>query len=380
MVWLAFLGAGLFTSELMRNRQSTVEHRRLIAEQSSLRQEAEEQLRAVIESSPAAVVTLDAAGRILLANQAAHVLLDTGGAPLAGQPVGRYLPVFADILKAGGATRRFRSVVEFRGVRSGGDMFLAHAWFSTYETPSGPRLAAIVLDASDHLRDREALGLDSVLRASRILMGAVSHEVRNLSAAAGVAHANLASVPGLDGNEDFKALGTLISGLKEIATSELRLASEKPPDCVDLIPIFDELRILIEPLYRESGIDIRWDIGPGLPLVRGDHHGLLHVLLNLAQNSQRAMQKTFEKRLALEATSHDGTVLVRFRDTGAGVPVPDRLFQPFQPGSEATGLGLYVSRAIVRSFAGDLRYEPQAAGSCFVIELVAATSSAIAAS
>ena len=34
-------------------------------------------------------------------------------------------------------------------------------------------------------------------------------------------------------------------------------------------------------------------------------------------------------------------------------------------------MGLYVSRVIVRSYGGDLRYEPQAAGSCFAVELEA---------
>lgn len=35
----------------------------------------------------------------------------------------------------------------------------------------------------------------------------------------------------------------------------------------------------------------------------------------------------------------------------------------------APGLGLYVSRAVVRSYGGKLRFEPTTAGACFVIEL-----------
>ena len=75
--------------------------------------------------------------------------------------------------------------------------------------------------------------------------------------------------------------------------------------------------------------------------------------------------------MTVEAT--EGPVLVRFEDTGPGVQQPERLFQPFQHGSDATGLGLYVSRAIVRSFAGDLRHEPRPRGSCFAVELARAT-------
>jgi C4-dicarboxylate-specific signal transduction histidine kinase len=60
---------------------------------------------------------------------------------------------------------------------------------------------------------------------------------------------------------------------------------------------------------------------------------------------------------------------VRFEDSGPGVAEPDRLFAPFQPGANGAGLGLYVSRAILRSYGGDLKWEPRAAGSCFTIEL-----------
>ena len=62
--------------------------------------------------------------------------------------------------------------------------------------------------------------------------------------------------------------------------------------------------------------------------------------------------------------------MVRVRDTGHGIPNPERLFQPFQEGAEATGLGLYLSRAFVRTFNGDLRYEPEPAGCCFAVDLV----------
>ncbi len=97
--------------------------------------------------------------------------------------------------------------------------------------------------------------------------------------------------------------------------------------------------------------------------------GLLQVFLNLARNSLRALEgapgRAFEVEVQLEA----GAVVAKFRDNGPGIEAPHELFQPFQPGAGETGLGLYVSRAMMRSFGGDLRYEPQQAGSCFVAEM-----------
>jgi C4-dicarboxylate-specific signal transduction histidine kinase len=65
-------------------------------------------------------------------------------------------------------------------------------------------------------------------------------------------------------------------------------------------------------------------------------------------------------------------VLVRVRDSGPGIASVENLFQPFQKGAQSTGLGLYISRAFVRSFRGELRHEPTAGGCSFVIELAAA--------
>jgi PAS domain-containing protein len=58
---LALVGCGLFVAELVRNRRLTLEGR--------------ERLMALVETSPAAIVTVDERGFIELANQAAVELM-----------------------------------------------------------------------------------------------------------------------------------------------------------------------------------------------------------------------------------------------------------------------------------------------------------------
>jgi two-component system sensor kinase FixL len=72
------------------------------------------------------------------------------------------------------------------------------------------------------------------------------------------------------------------------------------------------------------------------------------------------------------AASPESTVRVRFQDTGPGVPAPDSLFRPFHAGADMNGIGLYVSRAILRSFGGNLLFEPCDSGCCFAVLLAAA--------
>jgi PAS domain S-box-containing protein len=371
MVMTAFAGSGFFVRELVRNRQRAMEHLSELEQQIGLRREAQEQLRLLVESSPAAILTLDGAGKIQLANEAAHEMLECEEGSLEGQPIEPYLPVLSMVLGSERIAETFRTTMEGIGRRSSGEIFLAQMWVSNYATVSGPRLAAIIFDASEQLRDQEESGLHRLLHSSRVLMGAVSHEVRNLCAAMEVVCANLRRAPGLAESEDLQALGTLVEGLKRIASAEPGPRAEARLSGVDLGEVLEELRIILEPSLRELEASVGWEGAEDLPPVRAERSGLLQVFLNLGQNCRRALERVDEKRFTVRASLEGCRVVVRFHNNGPGIAEPEHLFQPFQAGAEGTGLGLYVSRAILRSFSGNLSYERVADGCCFAVELEA---------
>ena len=267
----------------------------------------------------------------------------------------------------------FRTEMQCRGKRDNGDIFLANVFFSTYRTAMGPRLAALVVDASEDLRDRAEYGLEQLMAGSRILVGAVSHEVRNVCSAIAVMYENLARSGDLRKNQDFEALGSLVETLNKIASLELRKSTGGfEAKVVDLAEILDEARIVLEPYCAESDITVHWNIPEELPSVWTDRHSLLQVLLNLTKNSRRALEGASLKRIDVSVAVEHGIVSIRVCDTGPGIAPTEKLFQPLQKGADATGLGLFLSRAFMRSFGGDLRYDPEAPGCCFVIELAIA--------
>ncbi len=368
MASAGFVGTGLFVSEMIRSRQMALEHVEEVEAQSQLRQEAEEQLRILVDSSPAAIVTIDRSGRILVANEAARSLFSSGDATLVGQSIKDFVPALQGAVQTERPTQ-FRTELRCRGRRKNGEAFLAAVWFSTYKAVQGPRLAAIVVDLSEDLRDREDLSLDHLLKNTKILMGAVAHEIRNVCGAVLAVYKNLSRLPALQNNEDFRALGNLIEGLEKLSEMELLTPSSQSLASVELTSLLDELRVLIEPPYFEAGCEISWRLADNLPLVLADRYGLQQVFLNLARNSQRAMEKTDPKQLTVSSEVQTDRVVVRFEDTGAGIASPYELFKPFQPGANASGLGLYVSRAILRSFGGELKFEPRSKGCCFAVSL-----------
>jgi two-component system sensor kinase FixL len=381
---VSYFACGLFVTALVRNRQFVAEHLRLMGEhvtkierEQQLRREAEEQLRVLAASSPAGILTLDACGNVLAANDAANNLFAIPeGEMLLGRAILDFLPVLSDALQLENPPEEFRTAAQCQGRRANGDIFLAHTWFSSYSAPEGTRLAAIVVDASEEMRDREEQNLKLLHRSNRITAAAVSHELRTLCGAISLVSSHLKEKSmeggrGLAQDEDFQGLANLIKGLEKLANLELHARSGEAGELeeVPLQRALDDLRIVIESEWQ--GIDgvVLWRLPEKLPLVLADPNGLLQAFLNLAQNSHRAVQGGSVRELDIAVAVQDGKALVRFQDSGPGIAFPERLFQPFQHAADGTGLGLYVSRAVVRSYGGDLRFEPQTEGSCFVIEL-----------
>ena len=131
---LALAGCGLFVAELVRNRHLTLE--------------AQERLKALVETSPAAIVTVDERGFIELANRSAAELMAPRDGTLLGAPVAAFLPELHHALRWEEAPQ-FRASMQCRAHRGNGESFLADVWFSTYKEGQTPKVAAIIAEVND---------------------------------------------------------------------------------------------------------------------------------------------------------------------------------------------------------------------------------------
>ena len=124
--------------------------------------------------------------------------------------------------------------------------------------------------------------------------------------------------------------------------------------------------------HEEVTLETRMDAN--LPMAQGDPGRIEQVLVNLFSNALDALQAVDTPRhLTVSSYSEGDHVCLAVEDNGPGVAqdIYPRLFHPFAStkGKKGTGLGLYISRQILRDLNGDLTYQGIERGSRFLVSM-----------
>ncbi|MEL6452603.1 MAG: ATP-binding protein [Pseudomonadota bacterium] len=167
-----------------------------------------------------------------------------------------------------------------------------------------------------------------------------------------------------------RRMGRIIKNLRAFARQE-----SEPAVRVDLGTVLSSAVELMSPRIRREDVTLDFT-PPGHSLwVRGGEVRLGQVFVNLISNALDAMADGDTRRLSISVTEGD-TLTVTFRDTGPGIDMPDKVFDPFYSTkevgrAEGMGLGLSISYGIVQSFGGEIRGTNVAGGpgARFTVEL-----------
>ncbi|MFT5344215.1 MAG: two-component system C4-dicarboxylate transport sensor histidine kinase DctB, partial [Paracoccaceae bacterium] len=166
-----------------------------------------------------------------------------------------------------------------------------------------------------------------------------------------------------------RRMGRIIKNLRAFARQESEAAGR-----VDIVAVMDAVIELTGPRLRQDGVQLDYNKPTNPVWVHGGEVRLGQVFVNLLSNAADAMAESDRKVLSLEVL--DGAqLIVSVRDTGPGIEVPDKMFEPFYStkevgASEGMGLGLSISYGIVQSFGGDIRGENiPGGGALFTVQL-----------
>jgi signal transduction histidine kinase len=166
--------------------------------------------------------------------------------------------------------------------------------------------------------------------------------------------------------KETERLTRLINQMLDLAKIESGRA-EWHTEAVDLAALVRDTEGAVDAFYREKRVRLETEGEPGLPPVQADRDRLMQVLLNLLSNAVKFCEPG-QGLVRVSLSAEGDRVRVDVIDNGVGIAPEhhERIFEKFrQVGDtltdrpQGTGLGLPISRQIVRHLGGELWVESE---------------------
>lgn len=370
---------GIPVSMLVTNRDVTA--RQKIEEE--LRRSTE-QLTALIEASPYAIIGLNPDRTVGIWNRQAEEIFERTADEALGNrfldllgptPEDRagYEKIYADVL-SGTVVRGVGAKLR----RQDGGTTLLSASASSFYGADGSQLGVVLVveDVTKRSALEAQLRQAQKMEAIGNLTGGIAHDFNNILAVV-IGNLDLLALEMPEGSEHRALVDTAVeASLKGSELTKSLLAfSRRQPLQPRLIDLNDTLAQSVKMLSRTIGENIRIELKPGASLwkTNADPALLESALLNMIVNSRDAMPhggriivETGNTRLDEEYAAQNPEampgeyVLLSVTDTGTGMPpeVAMRVFEPFfttKGVGKGTGLGLAMVFGFVKQSGGHIK-------------------------
>ncbi|ROZ68980.1 PAS domain S-box protein [Ramlibacter sp. WS9] len=342
-------------------------------------QRAEALKSAIVDHAQAALMVADENGRVVEFNPAAEALTGYSREHALGKTMvellipERFQERFAwglrqmgDGDRAGLMGRRLPRAVR----RADGSelpvevvMWMTRVDGTVFFTASVADLTDVRAAAEIIERQRDALRQSEKLTAMGSLLAGVAHELNNpLAIVMGRASLLEEKTEGTPLQADATRIRDAAERCGRIVRTFLNMARSRPAQrgSVQLNDLVRAAADMLGYTLRSHAIDLELRLDETLPEVNADGDQIGQVVLNLLVNAQQALAAHAGlRRITITSGQAPGGVWLKLTDSGPGVPeaVRDKIFDPFfttKGDGMGTGLGLSVSRGIVRDHGGEL--------------------------
>lgn len=217
---------------------------------------------------------------------------------------------------------------------------------------------------------------DALLKAERFAamgqtIAVLSHHIKNILQ--GIKGGGYLIETGLkQSNDEFVSQGWGIvernqNRIYDLVMDMLSFSKDRVPNLQpgDVNTVCQEVAELAASKAEESGVRFQFRPDHKVPEAQFDHEGIHRSVLNIVMNGIDAVAESENGEVILQ-TSYDekhDVLLVAVTDNGPGIPEDQRatVFHLFESskGERGTGIGLPVSRKIIREHGGRIRIESE---------------------
>jgi PAS domain S-box-containing protein len=348
-------------------------------------------LAAIVEDSSDAILSKTLDGTVTSWNHAAELIYGYNASEMIGRPIATLLPPdrpdevahILERLKRGERIPHFETV---RVAKNGKRLDVALT-ISPIRNSQGELVGAstIARDITAQKSVEEALRKAEKLALAGRMAATVAHEINNPLEAIGNVFYLLKNSVSLsaDARKFIDIAEEELKRVSEIArlTLGMQRGSSERRESVQVTSLLENVLTLYQGRTRTLGIEVerRYEYEGGVPGAIGE---LRQVFSNLVVNAMDALSVSGNKlavrlRKARRWDTCEQGVRVSIFDNGPGISPEHRaqLFQAFYTtkGEQGTGIGLWVSKSIVKNHGGTLRVHtsvrPGRSGTCFSVFL-----------
>ena len=357
----------------------------------------EEQIRAILESSPIGKILVDQAGKIIFLNRAVKNLLPEGlfektGSSYLGKSIFQLLPSefhgrIRDDLAATDMKNGTQPSSEIQYTNGDQSMWASVHAVRLEDIRGANKTLFTFADITEQKRIEEmrfTMIANSKMAALGEMAGGVAHEINNpLSIIVGKCGTVRTLVQQADFNREkiafeLEKIATTAGRIAKITTGLLafsRSGEQDPPGQPLIREIVEETTAFCFEKFKARNVRLEVDYGSvGEIKLTCRQSQISQVLLNLLNNALDEVQALPEKWVRLQIKLSETHVEFSVTDSGSGIPsdAVEKLFQPFfttKPVGHGTGLGLSISKGLVESHGGKLYYDPKSPNTRFVVSI-----------